>query len=459
MFVVPAHKWQAAIDGCHQSAGHQGHDRTLSLMKERFWWPGMSRALVMAVSNCRRCKQFEAKPQILGMQPIICTEPMELVHVDYVRMEVTVSTQEKPVVKNVLVVVDHFTRYVQAYETQNQMARTTAQVLYNEYFSMFGFPQKLMSDQGTGFTSKVIAAMCSLLGIEKIRTTPYHPQSNGSAERVHQTLRRMIGKLDPEKRQKWPAHLGSVLIAYNATRSLVMGYSLYYLMFGRRSWLPIDLLFPTHREHNLTRTIDEYVETLYRHKKMAQDSALKEALQQKRLYDHEVGAVELRPRDRVLVKLDAFRGQWRKLKNWWGSDLHTVKTQVVDGIPAYVVKNERTGKTKVLHWSKLLLWLTDYRESVWMNHMCASVTLQEIPENPLPGSEDGGPVPGCMTFSLNLAKLRTIVNTPESMTREVVCEVRTGALQNGTGLRIELRTEEDPNLECLGSFMGDVPCS
>ena len=107
----------------------------------------------------------------------------------------------------------------------------------------------------------------------------------------------MIGKLDPEKCQKWPAHLGSVLIAYNATQSLVTGYSPYYLMFGRRPWLPIDLLFPTRREHNLTRTIDEYVKTLYRHLrksvKMAQDTALKEALQQKRLYDRKVGAVEL----------------------------------------------------------------------------------------------------------------------------------------------------------------------
>ena len=52
----------------------------------------------------------------------------------------------------------------------------TTQVLYNEYFSVFRFPQRLMSDQGTGFTSKVIKAMCSLLGIEKIRMIPYHPQ-------------------------------------------------------------------------------------------------------------------------------------------------------------------------------------------------------------------------------------------------------------------------------------------
>ena len=193
--------------------------------------------------------------------------------------------------------------------------------------------------------------------------------------------------------------------------------------------------------------------------KMVQDSALKEALRQKHLYDHKVGAVELRSGDRVLVKLDAFRSQRWKLKNWWGSDLHTVKTHVADGIPAYVVKNERTGKTKVLHQSKLLLWLADYREPMWMNRMCASVTLREIPENPLPGSEDGGPVLGCVTFGLNLAKLQIIVDTPESMTCQVVLEVCTGALQNGTGLRIELCTEEDPDPECLGSFMGDFPCS
>ena len=160
-------------------------------------------------------------------------------------------------------------------------------VLYNEYFSVFGFPLWLMYDLGTRFTSKVIEVMCSLLGIEKIRTTLYHLQSNGSAERVHQTLQQMIRKPDPELHQKWLAHLGSMLIAYNATWSLVTGFSPYYLMFGQRPWLPIDLLFPTRREHNLTSTIDEFVETLYRHLrkfvKLAEDSALREALWQKRL--------------------------------------------------------------------------------------------------------------------------------------------------------------------------------
>ena len=188
----------------------------------------MSQALLKAVANCGRCIQYEAKGQLPPMQPIICTKPMELVHIDYIGMEVTVVTHKKPIVWNVLVVVDHFTRYVQAFVTKNHTVRMTARVLYNNYFSVFGFPQCLMSDQGTEFCGKVIAAMCSLLGIEKIRTTPYHPQTNRSAERVHQILQRMIGKLDQEKRRKWPAHIGSIIIAYNSTRSLVTGYSPYY---------------------------------------------------------------------------------------------------------------------------------------------------------------------------------------------------------------------------------------
>ena len=94
------------------------------------------------------------------------------------------------------------------------------------------------------------------------------------------------------------------------------------------------------------------------------------------------------------MKLDAFRGQRQKLKNWWGSDLHTVVTRVADGVPPYVVKNKRTGKRKVLHHSRLLLWLADYGEPVQVNHMCTSVTLLgEIPENPLSEGDDGNPVP------------------------------------------------------------------
>ena len=140
-FVVLGLKQQAVIDGCHRYLGHQGRDRTLSLLRERFWWPGMAQRMMMSVHNCPKCCIFEAKPQIPPLEPILCTEPLDLVHINYVSMEVTVGMKEKPVVKNVLVVEDHFTRYTQVYVTNNHTTHTMARVLYNEFFSVFGFPR------------------------------------------------------------------------------------------------------------------------------------------------------------------------------------------------------------------------------------------------------------------------------------------------------------------------------
>ena len=147
---------------------------------------------------------------------------------------------------------------------------------------------------------------------------PYHLQTNGAVERVHQTLRRMIAKMDPEKRAKWPLHLGPILIAYNATRSLIMGYSPYFLMFGRWPRLPVNLLFLTVRRAENSWTTDEYVTSLYDKLKSAlvsvRDTALLEAQRQKRLYNRKAGAVELHPGDKVLVKLDAFRGSMAEIE-------------------------------------------------------------------------------------------------------------------------------------------------
>ena len=137
VFVVPGLKWQAAIDGCHHYLGHQGRDRMLSLLRERFWWPGMAQRMMLSIRNCEKCRIFEAKPQIPPMEPILCTEPLDLVHIDYVSMEVTVGIKEKPVIKNVLVVEDHFTCYTQVYVTNNHTVHMTACILY-EFFSVFG---------------------------------------------------------------------------------------------------------------------------------------------------------------------------------------------------------------------------------------------------------------------------------------------------------------------------------
>ena len=124
-------------------------------------------------------------------------------------------------------------------------------------------------------------------------------------------------------------------------------------MFGHRPRLPVNLLFLTVRWDENSRTTDKYIMSLYDKLKSAlasaRDTALLEAQRQKPLYDRRAGAVELYLGDKVLVKLDAFRGQWRKLKNWWGDALYTVVKCMADGIPAYEVENYVNKKRQVLH--------------------------------------------------------------------------------------------------------------
>ena len=121
---------------------------------------------------------------------------MDLVHVDLVGMEVTVKTKKKPVVQKILVVTEHFSRFVQAYKVKDKRAITTAKCLYDNYFRHYSSSRCLLSDQGTEFCNAVLNEMCIYLNIKKLRTSPYQPQMNGAVEHVHQTLERMIAKLD-----------------------------------------------------------------------------------------------------------------------------------------------------------------------------------------------------------------------------------------------------------------------
>ena len=82
----------------------------LSLLRERFWWPRMQVETMMAVKGCGRCKLFKGQDQQPELYTVEATEPMDLVHINFVSMETTIATQKKPVVQKVLVVIDHFTR-------------------------------------------------------------------------------------------------------------------------------------------------------------------------------------------------------------------------------------------------------------------------------------------------------------------------------------------------------------
>ena len=117
LFVVPMMHQTATLNGCHRDAGHQGHDCTLSLLQECFWWPGMAKQMRQVIKACKHCLQYEGGTPKAPLCPIVATAPLDLLHVDFTSIETTMELNQLPRVANVLVFQDHFTKHVLAYVT------------------------------------------------------------------------------------------------------------------------------------------------------------------------------------------------------------------------------------------------------------------------------------------------------------------------------------------------------
>ena len=317
-FVVPQRHRGAALDGCHQEAAHQGQCRSTTLMQECFWWPGMTRDLRNHIKKCGRCRKYEAAPPVAPMKPLTCSRPGELLHVDFTSIEETVPLKEDPVICNVLVLQDHFSKYIVAYVVKDQTACTAAETPRNGYFGLLGAPAYLVSDQGKAFTGHVITHLCELYGVQKLRTLPYHAQTNGQVERMNQMIIHMIGKLEEDKKACWSEHLAELLLAYNATCSTVTGYSPYYLLFGRGSRIPVDYLFPTLHDSPHQTKMEVSVAAMQKRLKevftVARCLTSEEVTRQCCYYDRKAGAVALQPGDVVMVHTDGFVGK-QKVKD------------------------------------------------------------------------------------------------------------------------------------------------
>ena len=185
--VVPKAYRSRALAGCHNDVGHQGRMRTLSLLRERFFWPGMQTDAMQHVMKCTRCLRRRTPSHVAPLQSIHVTQPLELVHMDYLSLE-----PSKGNIENVLVITDHFTRYALAYPSKTQTAQATARILWDNFICHYGFPEKFISDQGRNFESDLIKELFKIAGVKKLHTTPYHPQGNGQCERFNSTLCNML---------------------------------------------------------------------------------------------------------------------------------------------------------------------------------------------------------------------------------------------------------------------------
>ena len=142
----------------------------------------------------------------------MATHPLEVVHLDYLCLEPGKGLDE-----NVLVVTDHFTRYTQAYVARTQTTQKTAKTLWDKFIIHYGLPEKILSHQGQNFESQLVADLCELMGMQKIWTNLYHPQTNGQCERFNSTLINMLGTLPREKKSECKNHIGTLVHAYNCT--------------------------------------------------------------------------------------------------------------------------------------------------------------------------------------------------------------------------------------------------
>ena len=348
-------------------------------MQEHFWWPGMTRDLKNYIKKCSRCRKYEAAPPVMPMKPLACSGSGELLHFDFTLIEETVPLKEDPVICNVLVLQDHFSKYVVAYVVKDQTARTAAETLRIGYFRLFGAPAYLVSDQGKAFTGHVITHLCELYGVQKLRTSPYHAQTNGQVEHMNQRIIRMIGKLEDGK-ACWSEHLPELLMAYNATCSAVTGYSPYYLLFGRRPRIPVDYLFPTlcdsPHQTKMEVSVVAMQKRLKEAYKVARCLTSEEVARQCHYYYRKAGAVALQPGDIVMVHTDGFVGKW-KVKDRWEDGGFIVESQLEDW-PVYKVKcptsdDRQKPKYRILHRNRLLL-ITDEDASSIPGQAQAKVT-------------------------------------------------------------------------------------
>ena len=280
---------------------------------------------------------------------LLASRPLEILAIDFTKLETASDGRE-----NVLVLTDVFSKFTQAILTRNQEAGTVAKVLDHEWFQRYGVPQKIHSDHGRDFESKLVKSLCELYGIKKTRTTPYHPRCNAQCERFNRSLHDLLRTLPPEQKSKWPQYLPELVQAYNNTPHASTGFSPHFLLFRQEPQLPVDHLLgrtttsavgPTDwvRQHRL-RLQDSHARAL-KHLQEAAAGRRKQTDQKAAHHPLHVGDL-VYLRNRVLSR--------SKIQDRWRPELHVVTARPYPGIHVYGVKPFSGGQERTLSRDDLL---------------------------------------------------------------------------------------------------------
>lgn len=350
--VLPVSLVDEALKGVHDLAGHQGQTRTLHLARQRFFWPNMERDVKEYVRCCGRCVLAKT-PEPAARAPlesIKTSAPMELVCIDFWSAE----DKNKSSV-DVLVVTDHFTKMAHAFPCRNQTAKQIARKLWDCVFCVYGFPERIHSDQGASFESELVSELLQLSGVAKSHTTAYHPMGNGGTERFNRTLGNMLRALPLRAKQEWPQQIQTLTFAYNATVHETTGYAPFHLMFGRVPRLPVDIVFKSALHDPVVADFSSYSKALQTYlseaAQIAQQHATKEQAHQARQYNKKIKGTSLHAGDRVLLANKGERGK-KKLADKWEPVVYTVAGR---NLKTHIYRiSDVSGRHKVVHRNLLL---------------------------------------------------------------------------------------------------------
>lgn len=360
--VIPKNLRENVLRAAHDnvSSAHLGVNKTLRKIQRNYYWYGMKVDVRNWIKKCAKCGARK-RPNRTPRAPLVSFNagaPMDRVATDILG-PFPVSERGN---RYILVVGDLFTKWIEAYAIPDMLAETVARKLVYEFFSRFGNPLSLHSDQGRTYEARLFQEVCKLLEIRKTRTTPYHPSSNGMIERFNQTLVNMISMYVDRKQVDWDAQLPLLTSAYRTCEHAGTGFTPNFLMLGRETHTPLNLLV---EGVTADESSDSYGEFAWNLKQTLCDvhSIVRENLEtwssnQKRDYDTRLAQNNFSCGDLVYHKDDTkMKGLSPKLKGemWKGPFVVTKKFSDI----LFEIKSHPRAKGKILHHNRLKPYLSD----------------------------------------------------------------------------------------------------
>jgi len=241
--------------------GHLGLEKTKFNIQSRFIWAGMTGDIGRHVKNCKTCQKIKFKPHTkrsLERYPIP-NYPFEYCSIDLKGpLPITESGN-----RYILVFIDWYSRYAEAIALANKEASTVARALVNGCFCRHGFPKFMLTDRGKEFENDLLDEICKLLGIKKLRTTPYHPESNGLIERFNRTLGQLLMAFTQSRAGDWDQYLQLLMFTYRSTIHSATRETPFYALYFRDIAGPnnINVLRPYSEEDDFANEVSKVLKS------------------------------------------------------------------------------------------------------------------------------------------------------------------------------------------------------